>query len=435
VNSNARVVLSQALAVCALAIVVHSWATALILVLRIGTPTLVPLYQLILAGVLSFGVARVSRRWRGWRQWLPRQVFAVAAVYITTVHIDAYAGFSLFSIAVYAFCLMAADLADSVWQYIEVRELLTLASVFVGLGLLAAPFAGPLPVLDILFGFSLASFLSLGLVWEHHLETVVKRISTYRAPVWMFLVIILFFAAVVATGRGMFSLRPLLVLGMSLLRDIVTWTLLPIISHLTAAIVAAAQFLLSLFRLDAPEIPEVGGALGERLRQIILEPANPIYLQILGGVFGVVILLVLYVALSEHQRGKSAKHTDEREALQIELRWPKLWNATRRRIKRPQLPREPQNIWDVLRYIELWGEKLARPRHIGETLQEYARALMPLLPQEALAVIVRNFEYCRYRESDLSEAQWQATYAAWAEARVEVARRKQEVTHAQRLGR
>ncbi|MBT9133485.1 MAG: hypothetical protein DDT38_00206 [Firmicutes bacterium] len=420
--SKVRLFLAQTLALAALAIVMHTWATVLSTLLHTAKLHMPAPWHMLLAGLASLAIAHLCGKCRWWQRMTLTQATALAAAATANLLMNVGAlALSVFAFTVYALCLMAFSLATADWEYAEVRQWLTLVSVFMGLALLVAPFAGQPATLDALLGFSLASLLSLGFTWEQHVEATSKHAPTYRGAVWMLGAACLFFASVALAGRGVFSLRPLFAVIAGLGRELLLLVLYPF-GYVAGALVVVLRFLQSLARSRTTP-PREGASpwLDNPLPDVReLAEANPIFLQILGILFGVFLVAVLYVALARQMANKGLSQGDEREPLQVELRLPRLQWARKNKAKRPLLPREPKDIWEVIRFIEHWGAKLARPRRLGETMQEYARALIPLLPPEAMTTIVQNFEHCRYRERALTEAEWHAIYAAWAEARAVV---------------
>ncbi|MBT9177092.1 MAG: hypothetical protein DDT20_01421 [Firmicutes bacterium] len=432
--SKVRLFLAQTLALAALAIVMHTWASILSTLLHTANLPVPASWQMLLFGVVSLALARLCGKCRWWQRMTLTQATALAAAATANILMNVGAlALSVFAFTFYAICLMAPSIATADWEYVEVREWLTLVSVFMGLALFVAPFAGPLPTVDALLGFSLASLLSLGFTWEQHVEVMSKHAPTYRGAVWMLGATFMFFAAVALAGRGVFSMRPMFAMIAGLGRELLLLVLYPF-GYVVGALVAVLRFLQSLARGRTTTPPEEGERLLENLLPEMRELAevNPIFLQILGILFGVFLVAVLYVALARQIANKGPSHGDEREPLQVEFRLPKLWWARKNKAKRPLLPREPKDIWQVIRFIELWGTKLARPRKHSETMQEYVHTLMSLLPPHALTTILQRFESCRYREQTLTEAEWQETHAAWAEAHAAV---NPETLHTRRVTR
>ena len=409
---KARLILTQVLAVAALTIVVHTWAAILSPILHIPRIPVQPLWPMLMAGAGALSLAILTAKCGKWPRIAVLQSFALLSVYVTTRLGIAPPGVTVFSFAIYAVCMLAPSLLDTAWDYLEMRRWLTLVAIFMGLGLLAAVFVGPLPVMEALFGFAIAAVLSLGFAWETHVEATSRHATTYRKSLWMLMAAGVFFASVVAAGQGMFSIRPLLASLAAAGRDVFVWLLFPA-AILVELLVPVGRFLLSLFLGPRRAPAGEGGAAEETLleRARMLAEVDPIYLQILVVLFFIFLLWVLYAAL-KRQGSLASLATDEREALEVELHLPKLVQG-RKRTKPRLLTRPPKNIWEAFAYLEQWGASRLRPRRPEETSTEYLETLQLILPVDAVTTITRAFEGARYGEQDLTPSAWAEAVAAW----------------------
>jgi hypothetical protein len=367
---------------------------------------------MLVAGVGALGLAILTANWGKWQRVALLQALALLSVYATARLGTAPPGVTVFSFAIYAVCLLAPSLIDTAWDYLEVRRWLTLVAIFMGFALLAAVFVGPLPVMEALLGFAIAAVLSLGFAWEMHVETTSRHATTYRKSFWMLMSAGVFFAAVVAAGQGMFSIRPLLASLAAGGRDIFVWLLFPA-GLLVEFLVPIGRFLISLFLGPRRAPAGEGGAADEPLiaRARMLAEVNPIYLQILVGLFFIFLLWFLYAAL-KRQGSLASLSTDEREALEVEFHLPKP-RGGRKRTKPRLLTRPPKDIWEAFAYLEQWGASRLRPRRPEETSTEYLETLQLILPVDAVTTITRAFEGARYGEQELTTREWQAALAAW----------------------
>lgn len=410
--ARARLILTQVLAVAALTIVVHTWAAILSPILHIPRIPVQPLWPIIVAGAVALALTVLTASMGRWQRILLLQSFALLSVFATARLGTAPPGFTVFSFAMYAVCMVAPSLVDTAWDYPEVRRWLTLVAIFMGFGLLASVFVGPLPVVEALFGFAIAAVLSLGFAWEIHVEATSRHSSTHRRGIWMLFAAGVFFAAALAAGQGVFSIRPLLATLAIAGRDLFAWLLFPA-GYIAQLLVTFALFLQRLFPPNERTPPEEGEAAEEALleRARLLEEVNPIYLQILVGLFFIFLLWVLYTALKRRSSVGSLL-TDEREALEVEFHLPRL-RRDRKRTRPRLLTRPPKNIWEAFAYLEQWGASRLRPRRPEETSTEYLETLQLILPVDAVTTITRAFEGARYGERDLTPSAWAETLAAW----------------------
>ena len=409
--ARVRLFLVQGLALAALVVVIHTWAAVLSPILHIPHIQTQPLWPMLVAGVVALGLAVGAVNRARWQRITLLQAFAVLSAYATTRLGTEPPSITVFSFATYAVCALVPSLLDTAWEYAEVRRWLTLVSLLMGFALGVAVFVGPLPVVEALFGFALSAVLALGFAWERHVDLASRHGTTHRRSAWMLFAAGVFFAAVGAAGQGLFSMRPLLALVAGWGRDLFVLLLLPF-GYIVTAIVMFIRFLQRLFPVAERTPAEEEGlaeALAERAR--MMAEANPIFLQILVALLGIFLLWVLYTALA--RRGSlGSSPTDEREALEVEFKLPKLrWG--RKLTKSRLLTRPPKDIWEVFAYLEQWGKSRLRPRRQAETAAEYSQALHLFLPADEVKAVTCAFESARYGEVDLTPHEWQQTFAAW----------------------
>ena len=406
-----RLFLAQVLALAALVIVIHTWAAILSPILHIPHIPTQPLWPMLVAGVVALGFVRLTASRSRWERLTLLQVFALLSAYTTAQIGTQPPSITVFTFAIYAVCLLVPSLHDTAWEYTEIRQWLTLVSLLMGLALVVAVFVGRLPVVGALFGFAFSAVLSLGFAWERHVEATSSHGPTHRRAAWMLSAAGVFFVAVAAAGHGLFSMRPLFALIAGWGRDVFSLLLFPV-GYMVTALVMFLHFLQRLFPVGERTPAEEEG-LGEPLaaRARMMAEANPIFLQILVVVFGIFLLGLLYAALA--RRGSlGAATTDEREAIEVEFKLPKLrWS--RKRTKPRLLTRPPKDIWEAFLYLEQWGKSRLRPRRQAETAAEYSDALQLILPRDELITVASAFESARYGEQDLTPHEWQLALAAW----------------------
>lgn len=407
-----RLLLAQVLAVVALSIVTQVWAETLYRFMHRGVLPGLPLWNILVATLMTLFVGRFSLKWPLWWRSITLVVLALSvALLLPAVGRGLPVSVSLFSLLVFAAAYAAIDIGRHDWGYSEARAYFAQLAVIFAVAIPFAHAGGMMAISNALLGLALASMLALDLAWDQYVEQVTKQRPMSGRTKFLLLSTALFLAATLLAGAGAFSVRPMLDYIAYIAREIFLVFLVPF-GYMIYLILIVTRALAALLAGDPTargeeRMPE---GLFEAVRD--LDTGVPWLLQVFSIVFLVALVWLLLRRISRPASPVVTHPLDEHESLLGQIFSPRGTRKARAKPKR-RLPLEPENIWQIFAYLELYGKAKSRPRAETETVAEYEEALRDILPSAEVRTITSSFEDVRYGERKLTSVQWQHTLAAW----------------------